>query len=165
MCTRTIHTPRNKSILKYQRSHIQYSKDKNKMKNWIFNVLFYYLPSTSYQLVQIIPLLTCNWTGISCLILPTPPNSKSTTTISSVTATRTHHLSPRINHSGMSPCGIIYIYFPSCPSFDSSVLAGLAVRTKHWLSTALALWRSSQCAGPVVILNAPGYTIKLHLYF
>ena len=36
---------------------------------------------------------------------------------------------------------------------------GEHVSTKHWLSTALARCSSSQCSGPVTVLNAPGYTM------
>ena len=39
-----------------------------------------------------------------------------------------------------------------------STLAGEHVSTNTWLSTARALCRSSQCTGPVTVLNAPGNT-------
>ena len=38
-------------------------------------------------------------------------------------------------------------------------LAGEHVSTNIWLSTALARCSSSQCSGPVTVLNAPGYTM------
>lgn len=39
--------------------------------------------------------------------------------------------------------------------------AGEQVATNSWLSTARAFCSSSQCAGPVVMLNAPGGDVEV----
>jgi hypothetical protein len=50
------------------------------------------------------------------------------------------------------------VEWPQAWYLDSGLRAGDTVATYIWLSTARERWRSSQCAGPVVVLNAPGYS-------
>ena len=82
------------------------------------------------------------------LRLPISPISRSANTVpgrSSVVA--------RISAKGPTAVECPHAWYVA-----PSTLAGEHVSTNTWLSTARALCRSSQCTGPVTVLNAPGNT-------
>ena len=70
---------------------------------------------------------------------------------------RSDNFRPRRNDGTVSPSNIRAGFYPR---WTHGSYVNLSFAT--WLSRARHLWRSSQWAGPVVILKAPGYTSILH---
>ena len=62
---------------------------------------------------------------------------------------------PRGAGRGTCAQGLTTVEWPQAWYLASGLRAGEHVATKSWLSTARARCSSSQCAGPVVVLNAP----------